>query len=345
MNERVLRWKGRIGSLKVGCGLVLVLAAVVACAGLGSLSTALNNSDTPQTVTVSQLVNGDVATSRYVSVAGMAVYDLGYEKSKDGKTTETYYFLIDARTGDMVLVKHTSALVVARQNGAATVTGMTRTPPTDLKDAIKEDETLFTQNDVRTTTALYIEDGTMPPTKGNSIVLLLVGLVGVGLCCIPFFFPGTVFAPYPLDTTVPPPTERYGVKATGKFTQLKSVDPLEVGKTTRKFSNAVANVVPVGEQQLMIYIHHILKTKTYGITVNTTITDWGVFLRHDHSTDVTAGKIYGWKNKWATRFQYPNAKGKTDTLYVIFEEAGAQAAFVKLLRTMQFSVVTGDTAS
>ncbi|HOU11486.1 MAG TPA: hypothetical protein PKZ84_00065 [Anaerolineae bacterium] len=345
MNERVLRWKGRIGSLKVGCGFILVFAVIIACAGVASLSTALNNADTPQEVSIGQLVNGDIAAGRYVSVSGLAVYDIGYEKSEDGKPTATYYFVINPNTGDMVLVKHTSALVVGLKNDQATVTGMTRAMPSDLKDAVKEDETLFTQNDVRTTTALYIEDGAKPPTKGSSIMMLAVGLIGAGLCCIPFFFPGVVFAPTPLDVTVAPATERYGVKATGTFTKLKSVEPLEVGKATRKFTNAVANIIPLGEHELMIYIHHILKTKTYGITVNTTITDWGVFLRNDHITDVTAGKIFGWKDKWATRFQYAGPKDKTATLYVIFEEAGAQAAFVKLLRAMQFSVVTGDMAA
>ena len=93
MNEGVLRWKGRIGSLKLGCGLILVFAAIITCAGMAGLSTALNNPDTPQEVTVAQLVNGDIATSRYVSVSGVAAYDLGYEKSEDGKTTATYYFM------------------------------------------------------------------------------------------------------------------------------------------------------------------------------------------------------------------------------------------------------------
>ncbi len=340
MNESVLRWKGRIGSLKLGCGIILVLAAIVACAGIANLSTALKNPGAPQTITLAQLINGDIGSGRYVSVTGLAAYDIGYEKTEDGKTTATYYFVIDPNTGDMALIKHTSALLIAKQSDIVTITGMTRAMPSDLKDALKEDESLFATNDLRTTSVLYIEDGAAPPTTGASMVFLVLGLGVAVLCVIPFFFPGVVFAPHPLDTTVAPPTERYVLKATGMFTKLENVDPLEVGKTTRTFTNAIANVIPLGEHEVMIYIHHILKTKTYGITVNTTVTDWGVFLHNERVSAVAAGKIFGWKDKWAVRFQYPNAKGKTATLYVIFEEAGAQAAFVKLLRAMQFSVTT-----
>jgi hypothetical protein len=241
-----------------------------------------------------------------------------------------------------VLIKHPSVNLSAKEADNVTITGMTRTMPADLQDLLKEDEPLFTQNGLRTTTSLYVMDGANLPSENSSITTVVVGLISASLCSIPFLFPSTVFAPYPLDTTAALPTERFGVKATGKFIQLKNLDPLEIGKNSRNFANAVANIIRLDENELMIYIHQIFKTKTYGITVNTSITDWGVLLNKDTVSAVEAGKIFGWKDKWAVRFQYPNAKGKTETLYVVLDDAGAQVAFVKLLRMMQFSVVTGD---
>ncbi len=338
MDERALRWKARIGSLKAGCGIVLILAAVVACTGMASLRTALQNPGVPQEVAIPQLVNGDVAAGCYVQVSGLALYDLGYEKTENGKTTASYYFLADPDTGDMVLVKHTAVLVAEKQPDMVTFTGMTRLPPTELKDALKEDEALLANNGFRTTTALYVEAGAHPPTKGRAVLMLALGVIGVGLCCIPFFFPGQVFAPCPVDAVATPPTGPYAVKATGTFIQLKSVEPLEIGKATRRFSNAIANLISLGNQELMIYIRYILKTKAYGITVKTTVTDWGIFLQPERMDEVTAGKLYGWKDKWAVRFRYPDATGKPATLYVIFDNPGAQAEFVKRLRAMGFTV-------
>lgn len=345
MNERVWRWKGRIGSLKWEGGLLFVLAALLTVAGIINLSTVLNNPTVPQEVTLAQLVNGDIATSRYVSVSGLAAYDLGYEKTAGGKTTETYYFLIDPSSGDMVLVQHAAVLAVPKEANAATITGMTRPIPADLQEAMKEDETLFARNDLKTTMSLYIEDGAQPPTTASSVVMLALGLIGVGIGSIPFFLPHTVFAPYPLAATAVPSTKRGEVRATGKFVQLKSVTPLEIGARTRHFTNAIANIIPQGEHGLLIYIHYILKTKTYGVTVKTTVTDWGVFIGKDNVVAVEAGKIFGWQDKWAMRFQYSGAKGRPETLYVIFADAGAQVEGVKLLRAMQFSVSTGVVTS
>ncbi len=340
MDERVLRWKARIGSLKAGCVIVLILAAVVVCSGIASLSTALKNSDTPQEVTITQLVNGEVATGRYVQVKGLAFYDLGYEKTENGKTTASYYFVADRATGDMALVKHPAALIPEKQPDEVTITGMTRLPASELKEAMKEDETLFTDNGFRINTALYVEEGARPPTKGSAILMLVLGLVGVGLCLVPFFFPNEVFVPYPVDTTAAPPAEQPRVTATGIFTKLSSVEPLEVGKITRRFRDAIANIVTLGDQELMIYIRYVLKTKTYGITIKTTVTDWGIFLQPGQVDDVTAGKLYGWKDKWAVRFRYSDARNKKAELYIIFDSPGAQAGFVKLLRAMGFSVLT-----
>jgi hypothetical protein len=322
-----------------------MFAVLALCIGMANLSVVMDNADTPQVVTMAQLVDGDVTTGRYISVSGLAAYDVGYEQTENGTTKTVYYFLINPNTGDMVLVKHPTVTITTQEVDNVTVTGMTRFMPADLKDLLKEDEPLFAQNEVRTTSTLYLEDGATPPSESGSITTIVVGLICASLCSIPFLFPSIVFAPYPLDMTAALPTERFDVKATGKFIQLKSLDPLAIGKNKRNFANAIANIIRVDENELMIYIHHILKTRTYGITVNTSITDWGIFLNKNTVSAVESGKIFGWKNKWAVRFQYPNAKGKVETLYVVLDDAGAQVAFVKLLQRMLFSVVTGDMAA
>ena len=272
MNINALRWKGRIGGLKSVSMILLLFLVFIACASAISLNTALRNPDGPQPVTIEALVNDEVGTGRHVSVTGLAVYDIGYEQTEDGKTTSTYYFVVDVETGNMVLVKHSSALLVAKKNGVATITGMTRSMPTDLKDAVKEDGPLITKNGLRTTTKLYVADGAVPPSTGANAVFFVVSVIVGAVCCIPFFFPSKVFAPLPLDITATRAEGRPAVKATGTFVQIKSIDPLDIGKRTQKFTNAVANVIPRGEHDLMIYIHHVMTTKTYGITVRKTKT-------------------------------------------------------------------------
>jgi hypothetical protein len=316
----------------------------LACIGIAGVISAISNPDEPQSVTISQLVNGEVKSGQYVSVSGLAAYELGYEKTEDGDTTETYYFMVDSDSGDMILIKHDAPMLVAKKTGEATVVGMTRSVPSDLEDAMEEDTSVYAENDLQTTTDLYIADGQEPASLGGSVVILAVGGLIAALSIIPLFFPGTVFAATPLDPNAVPPSQRGTIKATGQFCKLKSMEPLEIGKGKRNFNNAVANVIPRGERDLMIYIHYILRTKTYGITIKKQETDWGVLINGDNVQLIEAGKIYGWKDTWAVRFQYLGEKGKSQTLFVIFENAGTQVDFVNLLQEMGFEVVTGQVA-
>ncbi len=338
MNERVLRWKGRIASLKLSCGIILVFAVLVACAGIANLRTALKNPGASQTVTLVQLVDGEVETGRYVSISGLAAYDLGYEKAANDKTTAIYYFLIDPDRGATILVKHRSVQLATQQSDPITITGMTRSTPADLKAAIMQDERRLAAHGQTTTHRLYVEDGALPPKEGRAFLTLVTGVIMVSLCLAALFLPRIVFVPYPLATTATQPDSRSRVRATGAFTQLKSVEPLAVGTRVRAFNNAVANIIPLGERELLIYIQYILKTKTYGITARTTTTDWGVHLHSDQDVVAMSGKLLGWKDAWAARVQYPTARGKPATLYIIFEDAGAQAAFMDLLRARHFAI-------
>jgi hypothetical protein len=106
-----------------------------------------------------------------------------------------------------------------------------------------------------------------------------------------------------------------------------------MGRGTRKFRNSVANIVPLAERKLMIYIHHILKGK-YGTTLSKT--HWGVFIEPSKVIDIEGGKLYGWKNRWAVRFTYTGHKDKPETLIVSFDKVWGQLEFVKLLQKLGF---------
>lgn len=343
MHEGGLRWKGRIGSLKGGCAIVLILAVILACVAGISISTALGTSDTPQEVTVTQLVNGEIKNSQYVSVSGLAVYDANITITEDGQTKETYYALMDEESGDMVLVKHSEPTIIGKLPGETNITGMTQMPPSNVKTEIEESMASLSADGLRTTAEVIVADGQEPPDLGAGIVMLALALVIVVVSSVPFFFPGTVFAPQPLDTTTTLPATRVGLKATGTFLRLKSVNPLELGKGTQRFNRAVANFIPRAERDVMIYIHQIVTHKRYGITISRRETDWGAFLNGDNVQTVEAGKIYGWKDRWAVHFAYTNTKGKNDHLYLVFEDAGGHVEVVRQLEQLRFQVNTAET--
>ena len=94
----------------------------------------------------------------------------------------------------------------------------------------------------------------------------------------------------------------------------------------------------------MVYIHHVLTTKTYGITVRKTESDWAVFVNGDNVVSVEAGKILGWKDKWTIRFQTTRGLAQPDTLDLTFEGPGDHALVAELLRKMKFDVVAGEAA-
>ncbi len=342
MKETGLKWKGRIGSLKALGFLVIIVACFILAFGVSNLNLAAKNSgEGPQNVTISQLVNGEIDSGRYVSVSGVAEYEVGYEETEDGRKTRNFYFLIDPNAGSMILIEHTSAYIVGLESGnSATITGMTRSTPTDLGNAIEGDLETYRGYGVETSAELYVKDGDTPPSVTGAMTTVCITIPVLILCVISFFFPSTVFGPYPVDSTATP-SGRPRVKATGRFQRLAQIEPtIEVGKGSQKFTNVIANVGPPARGRVMIYIHHIVKTRTYGITVSTRESDWGVFFDTSNVHAVEPGKIYGWKTKWAVRFQYQGAKDKLETLYLIFEQAADQAWVVNLLRQSGFMIET-----
>lgn len=343
MNEKALRWKARIGQSKLGCGIVLFIAIILACVGASLLSTALKNpGGQPHAVTLQQLVAGEMSNNTYVRITGLAAYDwANYWVEEDGQRKETYYFLVDADTGHMILIKHHSPYIIVAKSGEITLTGMVRPLSSSLRKLVQEDEGLFRKERLQTNFDIYIADGQSPPNLPSSAVLLIVGLLGCGLGVIPFFFPGNVFAPHAVNRAAPRPAQRPALTVTGKFQKLKHLDPLEIGKTRQNFTRAIGNLIFRGERELMVYIHHIVRTKTYGVTVSTTESDWAVFINSANVQSIRAGKLYGWKDTWGLALQYTDDRGKGQKLYLHFEDEGSLAQTVEMLEQMRFVVELG----
>ena len=343
MNENSLRWQGRIGGLRgVSMFALLFLAMIAFVAGMMMIS-AFKNPGGPQSVTINQLVNGEIAKGKYVTFSGLAAYDIGYEEmDESGAVTTTYYFMIERNSGDMVLIKHSSPTVIAKANGMATVTGLTRFMSLDLQNLVKADLPLIQNEGLNTSTSLIVVDGDAPPKAGPSTTVFLLCVIGGLICVVPFLFPSTIFATYPLDATSPRPEGRPPIKASGKFTELKSIKPLKIGVKKQKFNEATANIIARAERDLVIYIHHVMTTKTYGITVRKTESDWAAFVNGDNVVSVEAGKILGWKDKWTVRFQVTGVKVEPEVLDLIFEGPGDQALVAELLQKMKFDVVAGE---
>jgi hypothetical protein len=339
MSETVLRWKGRIGSIKQATAVFAVLGAVFLVIAIIFLVEAVNNAGGPQTVTVAQLVNGEVKESRYVTVSGTAAYEGGYTQTSDGKTVAEYYFLVDSKSGAVVLVKSRTTVRVV-ESEEATVTGMTHALPSGLHQAVIEDMPDYRDAGLNIALGAYVGENDKPPSLPLALgaTLILGGILF--LCLVTLFFPSTVFAPRPVDVMAVPaaPGTDPGLKASGQFLQLQSVSPLQVGRRKRKFSNAFANLIPAEGSQLVVYIHHILHVKSYGITVRTVETHWGAFVDPSRVRSVEPGQLYAWRERPAVRLRYLDEKGKEQALIVSFNHAGAQGSFVELLRKTGFSI-------
>lgn len=342
MNETALRWKGRISSLRQ-VALLVGLFAVIGLFFFGStLLTAVRNADGPQDVTISQLVNGDFGSGHHVRVSGVALYDTGYEETdEDGTPTRNFYFLIHPDSGDMVLIQHPSAVIVQTEPADATITGMTRRIFSDLKSAMREDEDLFEETGVQPSYKVFVRDGDTPPSTDRGFVGTIASAGVLVLCLIPYLFPALVYHPHPIDPAAPLPAERPGVHATGRFTQLAQLEPtIEMGTKRRKFDKAVANVIPLQRHALMIYIHHILKSKVYGVTVRSEETDWAIIIDKNRAREIEPGKVYGWKERWAIRFAYGEPGEEAEELYLLVEAPGDQRGLVLMLERMGFSVTS-----
>jgi hypothetical protein len=343
MNESTLRWKGRLGSLKPIAALVLLFAVIFLLLALSDLSVASSNPSEPEGVDIARFAAGEIGASRYVSVSGTAFYPAAYEETEDSRVVSEYYFVVDTDASSMVLVEADGSVPIVERSEEVTISGMTRNTPSDLKALIESDLPDIRDAGLETSPSVYIQAGQKPADVSQQTAL--VGGLGVlsALCVATFFFPGTVFGPKPVDISDVAAKGAPVTQATGQFQKLSSVRPsIQIGKGTRKFSNSVANIIPLEDRRLMIYVHHILTTKAYGVTVNRQESDWGAFIDSANVIDIEPGKVYSWKDRWAVRLRYKDEKEQPQTLFVMFNQPGLQSEFVGLLRQMGFAVGMGE---
>jgi len=339
MEDSWLRWKGRIGSLK----LVALFGIIGAFIGLvwstTELPTARANPSEPRVVTIAQLVNDEVDRSVYVTVKGYAMYQTGYEETTNGRKTAEFYFLFDMDDGYAVLVEADHMDLDEREDGVVSIAGMTAFPSTspDLYVAISDDVKFFLHEGFRITPDIYVRENARPTNEALAISVMVLSAV-LGLASlVAVAFPRVVFSPAEAQPggVAQQGGVRQGVQVTGRLQQLKRVEPtIEVGRKWRKFTTAVANVIPLADRRVMIYVHYIYRYN--GIKVQDT--HWGVTLDTTNVESVEPGKILRFKDRWAVRFVHIQRRNKPETLIVSFARPEDQAHFVALLRAAGFAV-------
>jgi hypothetical protein len=340
MDEIFLRIKGMLGTLKSLAIFVAIIAILLLIVAVSQLSTILKNSPEPQQVTIEQLAQGEIDPDRYVSVRGYALYeDFYHYEDENGRTVTAYYYIIDDSTGNIVVVRAQTSSVKDRTSDIVTLTGMTRSTPSDLRALIEEDRPILQEEGLDTNPAILIAENTHPPNIISNLEFLICTGSALLSSLTIFFFPSTVFAPRPIQIFDVPKEGNPGTKASGRFLALKRIRPtIEIGNRQRRFTRGVANIIPIADTQLMIYIHHVARTYVYGIKVSTQESDWGIFLNHGNVTRIEAGKLYNWKTRWAVRIQYTGHREKPESVVIAFDKPWGQTNFINLLRHQGFTL-------
>lgn len=342
MNETLQRWEGRIGSLRGLAVLVLILLAVFFLPAFWSFQTALKNRAGSQSVPLSQLALGFVKKDQYVTISGLASYQLAYLEKENGVTKAIIYPLIDQDGGYIVFVRTTHAELETAPDANVTVTGLTNRSATDLENLIEKDMADINNAGFKTISTLYVE-AEQKPAQAAAAFLILAGMAFAALLSVvTFFFPAVSFGPQPLAQIPPDAQISKAVKATGKFRQVKKMQPLEFGRAMRRFDNSNANLFVMDDRSLGVYIHFIYTTRVYGIQVSKQETDWMILVKPTEVVALEPGKIYGWRDRWAVSVKYRDINLKEQTVYIIFENVASQVNFVNYLREKGFAVSSGQ---
>ena len=344
MNESLLRWKGRIGSLKGLAILALIFLVIFICPTVTGLTTALKNPSAPQPVTVSELISGNIGTQRYVNVSGTASYQRAYTETENSVTKAIIYPLIDRQGHAVVFVRTTETKLESSPDTRVTVTGITSSAPSDLKNLIQQDLAEINGAGLQTSSALYIEQGQKP---GQAIVYLLALAAmtfALILCIVTFFFPTIAFGAFPIQQISPDAKISKAIKATGEFQQVKTMQPLEFAKAKKRFTDAVANLFITDDRSIGVYIHFVLSRRVYGVQVSKQETDWMALIKPTQLITVEPGKIYSWHDRWAVSIKYKDSTDRGQTMLISFENAASQANFVNFLREKGYAVSSGQYA-
>jgi hypothetical protein len=338
--EPSLRWKGRIGSLKPLAVLVIIAAALGLVASVESLTTARANPTGPQPVSIREIAERLVDSRQYVVVAGFAEYEWAYSYEENGRTTVVYYYLYDEDEGYILVVEADATNLESRVDADVALSGITWTMPGDLRALVEEDAEELADYGWVLASTLVLKEGEAPGSETAALAWTIgLGVASLLSVCV-LFFPAVVFTPGAAHAggTGPQVEKTIGVQASGRLQRLKSLQPaIEVGRGWRKFTKAVANVVPLQNRRVMLYIHHIYRYS--GIKVSDT--QWALVFDPMNVVSVEPGKVVGFKDRWAVRFVHRQRREKPEELIVSFASPEDQGDFVALLRAAGFVLGTG----
>ncbi len=346
MSESTLRRRARIGALKgLSVLAILGIAAVWFIAGERILR-GIQEPAAPAAAAIGDLIDGRAQLPRHVAVSGTAYYDVGYQETSDGRVVASYYLLVDRGTGEALVVRSTTPGVAEQPPAEAELSGVVHDSPAELEGVVTADVEWFTKQGITLDPSFYLAEGERPMAALTALALLAASL-GLGvLSLVPFFFPTLVFAPRPPEAFAASPSLRppgEGLRATGRFQQLKRLEPtLETGKRRQRFTQAPANLLPLPGGDLLVYIHFILRTRLYGVvTVRKQESDWGVLLQRADPWQIEPGIVYGWKDRRALRFLRQELGTKPEALYLLVPDGQAQVELVQRLRSAGFPVGMG----
>ncbi|MCP4541158.1 MAG: hypothetical protein GY832_28830 [Chloroflexi bacterium] len=344
MHEFLLRARGIISDIKLPALAVLVVSIIQFASGMNDFVIVLRNPAEPQAITIGQLVKDEISQGQYVSVSGYALYEEAYTMEIDGTIITAYYYLFDSATQHAIVIEADTSNLSSRTSKMAIITGMTEGTFGDLKKLIKRDASALGTEGFKTNSNIYISEGASPPDMLGALWLSIVAGSIAAICLAILLFPTAVFAPRPAKVITGPVYGDDGLKVTGVFLKLKQGPVIKVGRGTRSFTKAAANISRPRNKRLIIHVHHVLRIKSYGMSVAQHATEWVIFLDHDNVSSIEPGILYGWKNRQAVRIQYKQ-QDKPRTLIVSFERPWGQNLFVKRLRLMGFAVTQMDAST
>ena len=307
-----------------------------------SLLTALNNPREPQPISIEQIVEGSISTNQYVSLDGFALYEEGYEETENGSVVSAYYLMLDDFEGFLVVVKSATRDVDTRVSDYVSLVGMTKSTGSELRNLISSDGAYYAEVGFVTTPDIYIAEGQKPSDSGVQAFITVLLSGGFLLSIIPFFFPTTVFLPKAVDVTASTARKGSAIFATGRFLKMKKMEPkIEPGKRTQKFTNSVANIVPLQGQSVMVFIHHVVRYNFIPISKS----HWGVILAPRTVNEIQPGLKLGWTDRPAVEFRLRSKDNNPETLLITFNNSLDQADFLNMLKEKDFRVGTGIRTS
>ncbi len=338
MGELLLRWEGKVGAMKPWALMIGIAAALALLLVIGELKRTLQNPTGPVTVTVHDLATGQIASDRYITVSGTALYSTAYQETSDGAVTAIVYPLV-AETKDVVFVRSNDANLLEAEDQAVTISGITHSLPHDLQSLVARDASDIKAAGFGVSATVYVVQGQKPVDLGF-VSLETVAALGVALLCLTtLFFPSTVFHPKPVQNPAQFNPDKQDAQVNGRLQEVKTLYPEPVfGRGTRKFHGAVANLFTSKEGWLGVYVHSVLTYSVYQVPVASNASDWGVILPPRLVVAIQPGVLYKWHRRPAVSIQYRPGAGKLETLILSFEHSGTQAKLMEELQAIGYPV-------